>query len=176
MHLADVLQRPASEVFFRIPTDNKVLQARPSGRCVGLQFPLGILRLYLERQWTALAASDALTKLRKRSPLLNHLVGTAQINLNFGAGEFVHQPSVSLEPRIFTEAARDIRGNPVEEGDDAVSTADILAWLDNMSEYDGQGLGRLRSFARSRDELTLANRDGRGVAPYTMETLVRSMI
>ena len=77
---------------------------------------------------------------------------------------------------MFTEAARVIRGNPVEEGDDAVSTAEILAWLDDMSEDAGQGLDRLRSFARSRDELTLANRDGRGVAPYTMETLVRSII
>ena len=156
-----------------------------ASRVVGVQLPLTILRLVLQRQWTHLAVGDVLQKVcgssRHRSKTLDshmvkHLVGDNEV-LEFNAGAILpYQPHISFDARMFTAAANLIRGTTPAAGDDAIPAASILAWLDDMSDHAGFGLDQLKLASRSSEEWRTISRDGRGCTPFAMQSLIRSIL
>ena len=137
------------------------------GRCFGLQIPLVLLDLVLQRKWLDLAVGDvSLTKRGVSAALRKHFL----VDAGLAAQPSVpHIPHISFDPNLFMAAANLVRGGP-EAADAALSRNNVLKWLDDMADNSALGLSHLKNVAQS------GAADAKGASSYKMERLIRCIM
>ena len=141
----DLLERLSADVdtrvYFATHNDRSSGWQRPcSGRCVGLQLPLQILHLVIEKKWFDVVIDVQ----RQGTATLKHMAGNVLPDLNQPV--VANTPHISFDSKMFTAAAQLIRGQPLAE-DEALNRNSILKWLDDMADSSAMGLDHLMIMA-----------------------------